>query len=150
MDIGRWWAIYFCFLVALPALIASLILPSWLIPLSVIFSGFLAYTLFKGVQDRLFEMTPQTAYFYLNLPFYFLILLWAWGLIELGHHELVPRCVSPVILLLVVCIWPVYRLKSSRKERRVPFESVYLVFGGLVLIHQGFILVSEVYSWFTA
>jgi hypothetical protein len=149
VDAGRWQLLYFCGLAMLPAFITSLILPYVLVPFGAGLSAVAAYYIFKGdIQKELFSLSAQEAYFFLNIPFYAFCLAWAGLLIWIGNGEQVYRCVGPVFLLIVVCIWPVYRLKNSRIERRVPFAHIYPVFAGVMLTHQLLIMAAEVISWF--
>ena len=136
IEAGRWWAIYLCLLAIAPAFLGSLILPGWLTPVMVGGSAVAAYSVFKTVQPALFELCPKSSYLYLNLPLYSVCLGWAALLVVLGKFEQVPRSVGPVFLLLLVCLWPVYRFKASRTERRVSFENVYPVFAGIVALQQ--------------
>lgn len=136
IEAGRWWALYLCLLAMTPAFLGSLILPGWLVPVTVGISACAAYYAFKAVQPGLFELCSRSSYLYLNLPLYTLCLGWAGLLVALGQIEQVPRSVGPVFLLLLVCIWPVYRFKTARTERRVPFENVYPVYAGLVMLQQ--------------
>ena len=144
VEAGRWWAIYLCLLAISPALIGSLILPGWLVPLFVGGSACAAYFAFKAVQPALFKLCSKSSYLYLNLPLYTACLGWAAILVALGRFEQVPRSVGPVFMLLVVCLWPVYRFKTSRTERRVPFENVYPVYAGLVALQQIVIFWKEI------
>jgi hypothetical protein len=144
IDAGRWWAIYLCLLAIIPAFVGSLILPDWLAPVTVCGSACAAYFAFKAVQPSLFKLCPKTSYLYLSLPLYTVCLGWAAVLVALGQFEQVPRSVGPVFLLLVVCIWPVHRFKVERTERRVPFESVYPVYAGLVALQQVAIIWKEI------
>lgn len=119
----RWQFVYRLVLATVPCLFVTLWLPA-AAPLFVLLSIATVYWfLGPSYQGTLFRTDRDTIYWCITTPLWVYFLFW--GYLMLNTKQL-GASVSMVFLLVIVCVWPVFRSNLDRTERAIDFNKVYV------------------------
>jgi hypothetical protein len=120
-----------------PAVAASLFVKA-MAPFFVLVSIALMYACLSPLQGRLFEFSPKEKHWAITLPVHVLFLAWAFALAVFDHYDQIGRTAGPMVIIVAVCIWPVYMGQTAyaRKRRQVPFKTSFAMAAIIVVIQQ--------------
>ena len=120
-----------------PAFAGSLFFKS-ISPVFVAASIAVTFGLMGPMQGRLFEFCPKEKQWAITLPVHALFLAWAAVLAVFNNAEQIGRSVGAMVLIVTVCIWPVYMGKKAyaKKKRKLPFKVAFALTAIVVLIQQ--------------
>lgn len=119
----RWQFLYRLLLATAPCFFVTLWLPP-AAPLFVLLSiatvyGFLG----PDYEAELFKHDRETIYWCITTPLWALFLFW--GYLMLNTRQL-GASVAMVFLLVIVCVWPVFRNDLDRAERIISLNKIYV------------------------